>query len=233
MEVSNDRQRVKVMTVRMLSVPGFCRTNRQKGNYMGKSMKLRLLRTTILCAATIVIAGCSFDVSVPVLKGLVLPSGISLSGAPGTSTGEKITVGPLPMTEICGFQNADVLQENLIAQAEQNLVDFPIFLLNTIKIEGVLLNKVEFRATTGNFNTLTHVIMDMGADGENSGRYEAQNPEGLGLSAILESEAPFDLIQDTGGNCFKPVITLEGSFPPSDVIYDMILHLTVKYRIGL
>ena len=204
---------------------------------MKRIKNIRMLRIGILGVAAILVSGCSFDVSIPVFKDQVLQVPPSVANPQGGSAqmadSAKITLGPFPFPEICGFQSLEEIRENLIGLAEENAVDFPVQWLGRIKIDAVILTAVEFLATTGAFNTIKRVVMDLGFDGENSGRFEAAAPEGFGTSVMLVSETPVDLIKNSEGSCLKPSLTLEGSMPTSDVIYDLVMHLTIKYHVGL
>ena len=58
-------------------------------------------------------------------------------------------------------------------------------------------------------------------------------PEGFGTSVMLVSETPVDLIKNSEGSCLKPSLTLEGGMPTGDIVYDLVMHLTIKYHVGL
>ncbi len=204
---------------------------------MNNKTKVGILRMAVLGMLVVVMTGCSFDVSIPVLKGQVLP-GVSsvieiVEDTDKSDDVQKAVIGPISLGQICTFTNTDVLREDLLAAAEENVPGVPVFLLRIVKITGVLLNEVEFSATTGNFSTINQITMDIGADGENSGLYEAVNSEGFDASVKLAPETQFDLLNDVGGGCIDPSLTLEGTTPADDVVFDLIMHLTINYRVGL
>ena len=193
---------------------------------------VRLSCALALAALCLVMTGCSFQVSVPVLKGVVLP-GQSSIGLKADAPGEKIVVGPRSMGEICGFESAETFQESVMADLEDSLTGIPALLVGVMKVTGVLLDEMEFSATQGDFSTIKRIVMDMRAGGESTGMFVSENPEGFGAIIELMANPPYDLLEDTGGNCVEPFYTLEGDIPEEDVVFDVIMHLTVKYRVAL
>lgn len=207
----------------------------KKGRAMRNRAKLWLSYAALLVVLAVSMTGCSFDVSVPVLKELVLPGQSSLANASGLKTNAegKIVLGPLSLGELCGFQNATTFQETVLTELEDSITGLPALFLGSMKITGVLLNEIEFAATTGDFSTLDRIVLELRADGESTGAFVAQNPDGFGASIGLVADPPYDLVADSGGNCIEPFYTVEGDIPPEDVVFDLILHLTIKYRVGL
>lgn len=206
-----------------------------KGRTMRSKARLGVSYAALLVVLAITMTGCSFDVSVPVFKDLVLPGQSSLTGLSSLKTNSegKIVLGPESMGEICGFQDSATFQGTVLAGLEDSITGLPRLLLGSMKITGVLLNEIEFSATTGDFGTLNRIALDLRSEGESTGIFLAQNEDGFGTSIGLVADPPYNVMENVSGNCIEPFYTVEGDIPPEDVVFDLIMHLTIKYRLSL
>lgn len=197
----------------------------------------RLPYGAMLAALAIIMSGCSFEVSVPVLKDIVLPGqssiGVLVKSPEDAAAGDKIVLGPSSLGELCGFESTEVFQETVLTELEGSLTGIPALLVGVMKVTGVLLDEVELAASEGDFSTITRIVMDLRVNGESTGMFVSDLGEGEAFGSTIRLKGRYDLLEDTGGDCVEPFYTLEGDIPEQDVVFDLIMHLTVKYRIAL
>lgn len=190
----------------------------------------------VLAVLGILMTGCSFKVTVPVLEDAVLPAmPLIFRGTEETwkdSTDDKLIIGPTSLGEICGFENLEQFQEAILAEAQENIAGLPLFLLDIIDITGVFLETMEFSASTGDFTSLRRIVMEVQGPDEKY-VFIVKNTGDFGQTVNLAADPPLDLVKASGGNCLEPMFTVEGDLPEQDVIYDVLMRLKVKYRLRL
>ncbi len=180
----------------------------------------------LLTAAFMV--GCSYDIEIPVTKGVVLPGTDGIDGLEGLDiSGLTSGVwGPEKLGEICGLSNISEFLET---------VELPSSISNIlaiIKINDVLISEIAFNATQGDFNTIKTLSLDIKGDGTNVASFPAHDANGLGESVNLKAKKPLSLLKQKA-DCLEFYVSLEGTMPKEDVIFDLVTKATIKYSISL
>jgi len=192
----------------------------------------------VLAVLGILMTGCSFKVTVPVLEDAVLPAMPSIfRGTEETrkdSTDDKIIIGPTSLGEICGFENLEQFQETILAEAQENIAGLPLFLLNKITVTGIFLEKMVFKASTGNFSSLERITISIQQPDKTTHSIIAENTGDFGeIVELGPLRTPLDLVEISEGGCFDPLFKVEGELPDQDIIFDLTMHLKVTYRLKL